>query len=82
MQQQSPILPFVAVTGRVEGQDEDTLTVFQNTSEEQAEQAFRAQMIQSHCDNNDDAKPEDVVVYVNWIVATQSPITILRHAVA
>lgn len=75
---EEPKLAFFAVTGRIPGDDEDTLHVFEAATRDEAVEAFEMAMYDSK--QNPGLEKANVVeqygqaIYINAVVASASPI--------
>lgn len=71
----APTHPYVAVTGRIEGDDEDTALVFSRVTYGGAITAFSREIIQARqCGDEDGEAPE---VIVTSVMTSESPIRLM-----
>lgn len=64
--------PHLAVVGRIDGDDEDSVLMYQGLTTEQAEAAFDEDM---HSEAADNQRP-CAAVYVNYVLTSTAPIEI------
>ena len=70
---------YIAVIGRLPGDDEDSMILFENMTRQQAEQAFEEEMYEDEIDAtekyNRNCLEPGCAVFINHILTSDSPIT-------
>lgn len=62
---------YLAVIGRVHGDDEDSVELYEHMTADDAKQAFHEDMQARQ------GVPSDDVVYINYVLASDAPITMV-----
>lgn len=74
------VFPHIAVTGRIHGDDEDSVYTFESMTEEQAREAFKDAIF---TDRDFDAEArQGTEVYINHVLASTAPIEIVAFVYA
>ena len=66
--------PFVLVTGRADGDDEDGYSTYQNMTESEAMEAFREGLAEL---NDTTAEDDGFITYINLVVGSTRGFTVL-----